>query len=324
MIVAEEDVELLNTRQFNWRRSPSSKATGLAALCDCAILEGVNNVIWNVNEENAVTFFINTRVFKQAFEALLAICSRLIQDGIIIIIGGEDFTFPNCIDKRYFSRKLSDDLIQRVLNLIKSNKVKKCYIENLDTPNLSNKIVAMPLGLNPKEGPPFLKYYEPFFSTSILDKPLKFTNFSRVRNGPQFSTRRELRNLCETKWSDFFVDCGTKNLDHISYLKLLSQFPFSICCTGGGLDVNPKLWECILLGVIPVVKKSPMTEMYINLPVILVDEWADDLFSNSNMEKWLQEKKNWFSTEKKRKELFSKLTLDHWYSNMKAGNEDFF
>jgi hypothetical protein len=321
-----KDEEYLNSRQFNWREN--KKPTGLASRCDCVLLEGDCNVIWNVEKNKAKTFFINTRVFKYAFESMLKICrdDPNVGGGIILIIGGEDMSFPNCTDLRFKNRKMSEKLINDVLKFIDSEKVLKCYVENLDTENLSKKIVAIPLGLNPREAPVNLTYYKNFISNEkIYDKPLKFTNFNRERSGLQFINRRHLKILCDSKWSKYYINTGFNN-DHKSFLTILSKYPFSLCENGGGgIDscVNPKLWECLILGVIPIMRRTIMTKMYENLPVILIDNWDDLIMNEETLKSWLEKCKVW-TTDGKRKELLSKLTLNYWYKKMLNGEDNFF
>jgi hypothetical protein len=53
-----------------------------------------------------------------------------------------------------------------------------------------------------------------------------------------------------------------------------SKYAFVISPHGNGLDCH-RTWEAILLGCIPIVKKSSIDSLYEDLPVLIVDEWTD-------------------------------------------------
>ena len=43
---------------------------------------------------------------------------------------------------------------------------------------------------------------------------------------------------------------------------------------GNGLDCH-RTWEALCLGCIPIVKTSPLDDLYEGLPVLIVGEWRD-------------------------------------------------
>ena len=46
----------------------------------------------------------------------------------------------------------------------------------------------------------------------------------------------------------------------------MGSYLFTICVHGGGLDVNPKLWEALLIGVISIIRENkPYTDIYVRL-----------------------------------------------------------
>jgi hypothetical protein len=61
-----------------------------------------------------------------------------------------------------------------------------------------------------------------------------------------------------------------------AYLKHLATFKYAICPPGNGIDSH-RIWECLYLGVIPIVKRSLFTEkLKEKYPcVILLDSWSD-------------------------------------------------
>ncbi|MHB1569046.1 MAG: hypothetical protein ACYCXW_02510 [Solirubrobacteraceae bacterium] len=60
------------------------------------------------------------------------------------------------------------------------------------------------------------------------------------------------------------------------YLEELALHRFCACPRGNGIDTH-RLWECLYLGVVPIVERSPHTEHWCNvgLPLLLVDDWSE-------------------------------------------------
>lgn len=58
------------------------------------------------------------------------------------------------------------------------------------------------------------------------------------------------------------------------YLKDISHSKFVLSPAGNGIDCF-RTWECILLGAIPIMKRSPIDYIYDDLPVLIIDDWAE-------------------------------------------------
>ena len=64
-----------------------------------------------------------------------------------------------------------------------------------------------------------------------------------------------------------------KKIPRIESWKNMIQFKYVISPLGNGLDCH-RTWEAIILGCIPIVKKSGLDPMYEGLPVLIVNEWS--------------------------------------------------
>ena len=53
-----------------------------------------------------------------------------------------------------------------------------------------------------------------------------------------------------------------------------SSCAFVLSPEGGGMDCH-RTWEALALGCIPIVKRSPFSDLFQNLPVLIVDDWGD-------------------------------------------------
>ena len=92
--------------------------------------------------------------------------------------------------------------------------------------------------------------------------------------------------------------------------KAQSKYAFVICPHGGGYDCH-RLWEALILGCIPIVKKSNIDELYQDLPVLIVDQWEDiteDLLKATIAA--FRERKDSFAYEK--------LTLKYWMDKIRT------
>jgi hypothetical protein len=53
-----------------------------------------------------------------------------------------------------------------------------------------------------------------------------------------------------------------------------SKYVFVLSPEGGGVDCH-RTWEALALGCIPIVKRSAFSDLFQNLPVLIVDDWGD-------------------------------------------------
>jgi hypothetical protein len=53
-----------------------------------------------------------------------------------------------------------------------------------------------------------------------------------------------------------------------------SEFMFVVSPEGIGMDCH-RTWEAIVLGCVPIVKRSAVTTLFIDLPVLVVNEWEE-------------------------------------------------
>lgn len=86
-----------------------------------------------------------------------------------------------------------------------------------------------------------------------------------------------------------------------------SEFIFIASPWGNGPDCI-RTWEGLVLGCIPIVKRSPMCSVYDDLPVLIVDKWSD------LTEQLLLETFHRFSTMTF---MYEKLTLAYWVKRIK-------
>ena len=295
-ILNKLNLELMNIRGFD---------SGFLRNIDIVIFD-VKKIKYKTSLEYAKTIFIKIELVNYFMENIF----HLINHKYTIIIGGGDITFPKNIDKRYFKTH-TDISISNLNKLTNSKFINNIFVENLmcSLP----KTYPIPLGINPFECSTNLNYFLKFINID-KNKPLKFTNFNRVRDGKgQWEERSYVKNLCRKYWNKYFIE--TDITSHKNYLTKMSSYLFTICVHGGGLDVNPKLWEALIVGVIPIIKENkPYTDIYVNLdfPVVIVKNWNSDTINENNLLSWYNKYYIYFTDNIKRKQLIMKLSLNFW------------
>jgi len=65
-----------------------------------------------------------------------------------------------------------------------------------------------------------------------------------------------------------------KQIERIQSWQNQAEYAFVLSPHGNGLDCH-RTWEALCLGCIPIVKTSPIDNLYKNLPVLIVNNWVD-------------------------------------------------
>jgi hypothetical protein len=117
-----------------------------------------------------------------------------------------------------------------------------------------------------------------------------------------FALDRGDRQNCLAK-----IDRGTclfekSHLPRISSWQRQARCMFVISPEGAGIDCH-RTWEAILLGCVPVVKKSKFSSLLDQLPVVQLDDWSE--FNSKRMIQQVDRLTN-------EKFNFNSLFLNHW------------
>ncbi|MBZ5557892.1 MAG: hypothetical protein LAO77_11515 [Acidobacteriia bacterium] len=95
---------------------------------------------------------------------------------------------------------------------------------------------------------------------------------------------------------------------------LLSEYArhvFVISPHGYGLDCY-RTWEALLMGCIPIVKRSPLDDLYRGLPVAIVDDWR--AVTRANLDRWLGQ----FASTVDRAHVLRVLSADYWLKQIRS------
>ena len=91
-----------------------------------------------------------------------------------------------------------------------------------------------------------------------------------------------------------------------------TEYSFVLCPAGNGPDTH-RLWEALVLGCIPIVKRNCLSEFLSDLPVVVVDDWRQ--ITAAGLRKWLAE-------TCARRFDFAKLYLEYWRGAIRGAGRD--
>jgi len=229
-----------------------------------------------------------------------------VKDGDIIFVKTDYLnTFFKIIHKKINSKYIlithnSDHAItKKYIKYLQDDKLLAWFCQNLEIPK-EKKIHPIPIGIANKcfvHG----NVDEIINIQGKLPKnersTLLYMNFSVDTN---YRERSIVSNLFKNK--KYCVVELPK--EYSAYLNDLSHAKFVLSPSGKGLDCH-RTWEALLMGAIPIIKKSTLDPMFENMPVLIVDDWK--VINKRFLEK---------SYEKMQKRSFDieKIYFAYWWS----------
>jgi hypothetical protein len=248
-------------------------------------------------------------------EALRQFCDTFLptlQTRIVLVTGDSDKYIS---DKPYLGNYYSEYNITWYQPILESPFIVKWFVTNcmLEHP----KIVHLPYGLDyhtlaEQDIYPWGKKASPIQQeTELLEIVNSATHFKNRRK-PIYSNfhfnyqrgdRREAMDGIPSELIYYEPGQLTRNAS----FRNQSEFIFIASPWGNGPDCI-RTWEGLILGCIPIVKRSPMCAVFDDLPVLIVDKWSDIT------EQLLLETIQRFSTMTF---MYEKLTLEYWIKRIK-------
>ena len=136
-------------------------------------------------------------------------------------------------------------------------KIKMWYSTHANL--IHDTISCLPLGVNCD----ILKYKKGIKAQKYL-----YLNFTD-ENG---------RDYVIDKFEDYpFATIVKNRISANKYFQELQEHKFCICPQGNGVDTY-RFWECLYLGVIPIVTRCPLVEQFEDLPIFIVNSWSEFRF----------------------------------------------
>jgi len=207
-----------------------------------------------------------------------------------------------------------------VINVLLNKNLIFWYAQNLSI--MHPKMGHLPIGLdyhtmNEKPGMWGLRSIVPIVQEHML--------LTTLANSPG-PDRRHL--LCYCNWN-----FSTNRGDRVKCLKLLdksvcyfeetriprqstwarqAEFKFVISPGGGGIDCH-RTWEALVLGCIPIVKRNLLENIFIKLPVLVVDSW-DQINANVLLD--------YLQSIKQKKFNFNLLFREYWVQRLNGNSKN--
>lgn len=172
----------------------------------------------------------------------------------------------------------------------------KWYGQNMRI--ISDKTLPIPIGLENN-------YWK---RTNILTIKQHFSNSKEKLLYLNFSLNT---NPKRSKIMNILLQNGfnkNKKLDWGSYIKDLSKHKFCISPEGNGIDCH-RTWECLYLGVIPIIEKSDHMVYFSDLPILFVDSYHIISIEYLN-QKYVEFQNKSFNMDK--------LSLSYWNRKIKG------
>jgi hypothetical protein len=200
-----------------------------------------------------------------------------INDNIVIITHNAD----KCITSEH-------------IDMLNNNKITHWYAQN--TTIIHPKLTALPIGIaNSQWKHGNLGELTSIIGLNIIKSNMLYVNFNEYTN---LAKRLPVKKIMLAKGYTF----TNANMPFREYLKELASYKFAICPEGNGPDCH-RIWECLYLGVIPVVSKIVAYNDFSDLPILQIDDF------NIVSDDFLNEQYKIISSKKYD---LSKLSLEHW------------
>jgi hypothetical protein len=189
-----------------------------------------------------------------------------------------------------------------------------CQNRDIDHP----KLFSLPIGINihnlwsnPLEwgGGFILPVMQELQLTTLAQTAPNFaTREPKIFCNWHFSIDRADRRQCLEMIDHSLCHFQEKPLPMASTWELQSQFQYVLSPHGAGVDCH-RTWEALLLGCVPIIKKSSIDDLFTDLPVITVDDW-DEIHPGFLDRATAELEKKTINTEK--------LYMNYWKSRIKT------
>lgn len=290
---------------------------GILKSCDYYSLTPYSSITYMLNYPDIE---IINEIIKKNKIPVIYICSIALDNFINIFLPKIDCSFilvsGDCDDEMPQTKFDSYSDFNKFIN---NPRLVHWYCQNW-TGGHYEKVSSIPIGLD-YHTMTVSDCWGPIISVEVQEKLIK----SIKENALPF-WEREIKcygnfQLTFPKWYKFGYDRLDayrnipKNLVNYENLKISREetwrnqvkYAFVISPHGNGLDCH-RTWEALILGCIPIVKKSKIDNLYEDLPVLIVNSWKDI------NEKLLTKTINNF---KNKNFNYERLTLKYWIDQIR-------
>jgi hypothetical protein len=326
------NLKLHSTRELDYLQDRKESLYTLGKECDWYINE--KSILKLVDTKEPKTIFINSRTPKTLINFTNNVLPNL-NHKFVIVVAGYDWTWPlGLLDPDQYRYHRVPEWQDLKMKLIDNPNVVRIFVENLDMDH--PKLEPIPLGMCFAR---FDKYYHQILNGEIDinydDKDIECLSQHNIhwkcnadfRNWyfKYADDRIKFNELLKKEPLNKLIKSVQHDIEQTMYGRGVDEFKtnvlkstFLICIHGGGLDPCPKVWEGILLGAIPIIKKSTVSPAFKDLPVVVVDEFDEKHLTQDNFDKWWDDLSPYYHNKDKRKEVLYKLSTEYWINHIKS------
>lgn len=155
-------------------------------------------------------------------------------------------------------------ILQQYKPFLANRKIKKWFGQNNFIKD--NKTISLPIGIARKEYPHGNTQVLSNISKNNKKTYLVYKNFNIDTN---IQERIEIDNITSKNKILMANRCTPEQ-----YLNFISKSVFVISPPGNGIDCH-RIWECLYLKTIPVVKYHPVLDQFKEFPILFIENWND-------------------------------------------------
>ena len=263
----------------------------------------------NENENEIQCFYLSTLGYKRSFSNTPNILFHKLDDVSNFVVPNNKFILVTA----WGDSSMPSDSSKKADEILNSPNCIRWFSQNIDASH--PKLTAIPIGLDyhtiadgkiepwwgEKETPVVQEKFiinleKPPFEERKLNIYCNFKNSIRGR----FGEKDRKTSLIQIPQDLLIIE--NEKITRKKTWKNMTKYAFVLSPHGNGLDCH-RTWEALVLGCIPIVKKSSLDILYEDLPVLIVDNWSD---INKEM---LQ---NTIDNYSKAEFNYDKLTLKYW------------
>jgi hypothetical protein len=254
-----------------YKRDYLNSYPGIKNYCKKIIYIGENNNIQEIIN-NSKTFFIKV----DWIDYFIYVIIPLIKNPFILVThNGDNMSGEHNI-------------------ILNNNLLVKWYGQNMNA--ITTKTECLPIGLENQIWNRTNFTIIDNFKSNTKSK-LLYLNFNLNTN----SNRKDIMNKLLSK---NFKKNDNKNWNE--YMQELSEYKFAISPQGNGVDCH-RTWECLYLGVIPIITKSICMSFFEELPILFVDN-----YDCINEEYLLEE----YKKIQNKRVILEKLDINYWKNKL--------
>jgi hypothetical protein len=276
---------------------------------NCIELKKYTNLLRNIisNDSNNRFFYFDYSEDFLEYNNIIDLFGKF--KNMIILTGNVDIDFPppkkpykydNFFDKNIMPHNYEDidyykKIDNQIVELMKNNNIHIfSYSLSINNSNLN----FVPLGISNK--------FNHFHLKKNRKEILCYLNIGIPCDRWFGNPRKKIIELLKNK--SFIKKNTGLSIDH--FYEEISKSKFAVCPRGCGIDTY-RLWDCIILGCIPITEKYNSHEQFNDLPILFLDNIEDyknldEDFLNKKYEEFLNIDFN-----------YDKCKFDYWENKIK-------